>query len=313
MAETKITSAQTANDVWTSTNLTAGTDISFSQVPQPIIDANTLGVWHFDSNIDNAVSGNNVVLAKYQNNTYTNNAVFGSVTSLYHKFGDGALLDAFPGTFGVSVVRNCTIGATNDFTVDMWIMSTGTRYLSVGCFIYDATTFDPSSNDCPIGINIAPDANASYGKVTVWSNGSKKYYTNTFSTGTWYHFAYERYNGTYNAYWNGNKVWGGTYTRYTVDIKDGNSPVQIRRTSNGGSGDTLIDELRISNVARYQGNNFDPWTQPYTSGGDPIYRVNNTLDISGKQDALTGATGYDATKTQVLKNVNGTLTWVDEA
>lgn len=37
------------------------------------------------------------------------------------------------------------------------------------------------------------------------------------------------------------------------------------------------------------------------------------LDLSGKQDDLTGITGYDATKTQILKNVNGTLTWVDEA
>lgn len=27
---------------------------------------------------------------------------------------------------------------------------------------------------------------------------------------------------------------------------------------------------------------------------------------------LTSITGYDATKTQVLKNVEGTLTWVDE-
>lgn len=36
------------------------------------------------------------------------------------------------------------------------------------------------------------------------------------------------------------------------------------------------------------------------------------LDLSGKQDVLTSITGYDATKTQILKNVSGTLTWVDE-
>ena len=34
--------------------------------------------------------------------------------------------------------------------------------------------------------------------------------------------------------------------------------------------------------------------------------------INGKQTDLTKATGYDATKTQVLKNVEGTLTWVTE-
>lgn len=36
-------------------------------------------------------------------------------------------------------------------------------------------------------------------------------------------------------------------------------------------------------------------------------------NVSTKQDLLTRATGYDATKTQILKNVQGTLTWVDEA
>lgn len=34
--------------------------------------------------------------------------------------------------------------------------------------------------------------------------------------------------------------------------------------------------------------------------------------IAGKQANLTGLAGYDATKTQVLKNVEGTLTWVTE-
>lgn len=30
-------------------------------------------------------------------------------------------------------------------------------------------------------------------------------------------------------------------------------------------------------------------------------------------EAVKSITGYDASKTQVLKNINGTLTWVDEA
>lgn len=31
------------------------------------------------------------------------------------------------------------------------------------------------------------------------------------------------------------------------------------------------------------------------------------------EELLAGISGYDAEKTQVLKNVSGTLTWVDEA
>jgi hypothetical protein len=38
----------------------------------------------------------------------------------------------------------------------------------------------------------------------------------------------------------------------------------------------------------------------------------NTTDISTKQADLTTASGYDATATQVLKNINGVLTWVTE-
>ena len=41
-------------------------------------------------------------------------------------------------------------------------------------------------------------------------------------------------------------------------------------------------------------NNYNPATKKYVD------------------ELLTTYTGYDATKTQVLKNVNGTFTWVDE-
>ena len=80
-----------------------------------------------------------------------------------------------------------------------------------------------------------------------------------------------------------------------------------------GTGSTqALDELRISNVARYQGQNFTPFNQPYsTASGESQYAIN--ADLSSKQDILTSATGYDATKTQVLKNVNGTITWVTES
>ena len=46
-------------------------------------------------------------------------------------------------------------------------------------------------------------------------------------------------------------------------------------------------------------------TNPVTSDG--VYTA-----LSGKQADITSISGYDATKTQTLKNVNGTLTWVDD-
>lgn len=52
-----------------------------------------------------------------------------------------------------------------------------------------------------------------------------------------------------------------------------------------------------------------------TKSGEEITGI-NTITYTRKNyeyaDKLTTVTGYDASKTQVLKNVNGTLTWVDE-
>lgn len=48
-------------------------------------------------------------------------------------------------------------------------------------------------------------------------------------------------------------------------------------------------------------------TATYTPTGDYNPATKKYVD-----DKITSYTGYDATKTQVLKNVNGTLTWVDE-
>lgn len=53
--------------------------------------------------------------------------------------------------------------------------------------------------------------------------------------------------------------------------------------------------LSLGNTTAYTPtNNYDPATKKYVD------------------DKLTTLTGYDATKTQTLKNVNGTLTWVDD-
>ena len=49
-------------------------------------------------------------------------------------------------------------------------------------------------------------------------------------------------------------------------------------------------------------------TTAYTPTGD----YNPSTKLYTDKTHYENMTGYDATKTQVLKNVNGTLTWVDE-
>lgn len=55
--------------------------------------------------------------------------------------------------------------------------------------------------------------------------------------------------------------------------------------------------------------NYDVPTAPYVLTDNSLADYHDDT----KQNVLTSITGYDATKTQVLKNVQGVLTWVDEA
>ncbi len=62
-------------------------------------------------------------------------------------------------------------------------------------------------------------------------------------------------------------------------------------------GITTVSFLSVDNMWNYTPtNNYNPSTKLYTD-----------------KTHYEKMTGYDATKTQVLKNINGTLTWVDEA
>lgn len=55
--------------------------------------------------------------------------------------------------------------------------------------------------------------------------------------------------------------------------------------------------------------NYDVPTAPYVISDNSLADLHDSI----KQNNLTTITGYDSSKTQVLKNVQGVLTWVDEA
>lgn len=68
------------------------------------------------------------------------------------------------------------------------------------------------------------------------------------------------------------------------------------------SEDTKLKELIINTLSPEQ---FEPITPSETE----IYLVEDDVEY---QEDLTKITGYDATKTQVLKHINGVLQWVTE-
>ncbi len=283
MAETLVNKTQAADGIWTSANLIAGTNVSITEVQQPMIDKNTMGVWHFDGNTDNAVIGSGY---------YFNSDVLAASTtfsSTDKKMGSySAYSQAAPTTTSAKdiILFPQAIGQ-GSITVDAWIKVNSSLTFGFGSNYFDYSFVFGSSSKTWFG---------QYSSTNISST--------IFPLNTWNHVALEIEYPTYRWYINGSLIRTATYS---------GSRAWGALMVTAGGGNYYIDELRISNIARYLGNNFTPFTTPYTYGVRPIYQLNNTQDISGKQDLLSAATGYDATKTQVLKNVAGTLTWVDEA
>lgn len=109
-----------------------------------------------------------------------------------------------------------------------------------------------------------------------------------------------------------------------MSLSDGNekmTAIDIEDTKNLSSFFSLIkaqlnirslDKVLISNYSSQQSitSTLKFFTLPI-SDNNPTN--NNQFTRKGYVDTLpTTYSGYDATKTQVLKNINGTLTWVDE-
>lgn len=286
MAETKITKTNVAKGIWSEDNLIAGTDISIQQVPQPLIDDNTIGLWHFDNNDNNAIENSSLEI-----NSNINRAQFSYPTDI-KKFGTSSIRIRPTATSSSAgwpnFIKNLP---STDLTVDLWV-----RTLESGITNYWAISLE-GSGSTDIGHKFF---NIYSSRITIPNQGVSI----DFEPETWVHLAIEVMGTKFYHYINGVKVYECTRTGTVTRFYFGYQTAYLN---------TWIDELRISNVARYQGQDFTPFELPYSNDGNPQYKINNTKDISGKQDVLTTATGYDATKTQVLKNVNGTLTWVDEA
>ena len=108
MAETKISKAQAGSGIWTSDSLVAGTNISITQVPQPVIDENTLVVAHLDENLQNSAGGSITITS------------FGNFSTTYHKFGTGSS-DITKTSTGKAITSDfSSIIGQGDYTLDFW-------------------------------------------------------------------------------------------------------------------------------------------------------------------------------------------------
>lgn len=274
MAETKITSAQTANDVWTSTNLTAGTNITFSQVLQPIIDANTLGVWHFE---DDAQTGGSFV-----------NSVTGATAEIKRPMatagGTGTTKDLWTSLnaakFGTRSLRFG--GADNHYFENdqYFVLTKGSAGVLPGDLTYDfwfyATSYNASLKMFGWGANFCLQNNSGKTDYVLHSSADGDFSLN-LTLNTWHHIAFQRKNNTLFFFYDGNLINPNSTQQSSYAFGD-DSCINIKYASSSSS-PFYIDELRLSNIARYDGN-FTPFELPYSYGGDPIYQINSSGGIS---------------------------------
>lgn len=241
MSNTKLNKNQAGSGIWTSDSLVAGTNISITQVPQPVIDANTLGVWHLDGNaFENAVSGSTITQGiSTVNISDTTNYKFGPASARLVNNYSANILSGLSSIIG-----------TGDFTLDFWYIYLGSNSSTTYFNISKAGFRFVNS-----GSNLAvQDANANSNLQSV-------------STGVWNHFAAVRRNGVVYYFINGIKQ--------SFTITDTTS-VSSLVNSNYSNTEERFDEIRLSNVARWT-SDFTPYTVHYSASAGPAqYAINNT-------------------------------------
>ena len=160
------------------------------------------------------------------------------ISTTQSKFGGSSMY--FDGTgdyLDVPSIINAQFG-TGDFTIEGWLYINSLAATQV-LFEFRAAS------------------GASYGQIYITTGGVLRYYlptdvgtSNTFSTGTWTHFAITRASGTLNMYINGTRGYSASYTS-AMDA----TRLRIGADVSGASGlNAYIDDLRITKgFARYSG------------------------------------------------------------
>lgn len=205
-------------------------------------DANCVSLYHFDSNLTDAMG--NVPLSV--------DGFFAGYSTSSKKFGTAAFLGREIGEFGCLYNDSSTIwknALSNEYTIDFWIKRVNrTAY-------YDLLLCYNSDFAAWLAIRVL----ANELRVNSSPNSFNQAVTFTFSTTTWNHVAVVKkgtnllafINGVLKATWSFPYTIGSAYT-WGSDIS----------VYNEGYGRNSLDELRISNVARWT-KDFTPPTAAY--------------------------------------------------
>ena len=243
---------------------------NFIAPTEPFVnDTNTLLLLHGDgTNGSTHFRDDNGVLANRQPKyiaafgnaqVSTAQSQFGGASALFDGNGDWLQMDASPDfAFG-----------TGDFTLEAWIRiaadstanNGGTRYASIMSNAPAGTPVDiyewaliGNTTTTGTGLSLVAYIGTGYGDFTS---------SFAFNKNQWYHVAAVRNAGTLTFYVDGTSIGSGTFTRTLSSPNPmrigGQASTGFRHELNG-----FIDELRMSNTARYTAN-FTPSTTPFVN------------------------------------------------
>jgi hypothetical protein len=258
---------------------TARYTANFTAPTTPFVnDSNTVLLIHADGTDastvfrdDNGAREQKGISANGNAQVSTAQSKFGGASALFDGSGDYLSL-------GANSVTNDLALTSTTWTVEYWARITShigqfqatvaiwNDQTGVGNVYYFSTNMFNTTNK--MGFEYVYGTNSGSGNLTFGSS--------TLATGVWQHHAFVRNGNTLTAYLDG--VSQGTHdmTGRTIDITGFNNsgansvPVTIGGMSTGsGSFNGYLDEVRISNIARYTAA-FTPSTTPFQSDANTV-------------------------------------------
>lgn len=257
MPKTKLATDQLGNkegEIVLSTNtLKPGTGVKMGKPSSYLIDENTLGLWHLQGNLDNEIEGSSYSIPS---------TVISSFSTTYHKFGEQS---------GEVRTNNATmtlidISDVSEFTFDFWVYSLGSN----------ADTFTLNNID---GFTVKFTS----GQIILPGNQTE------YVSG-WQHIAIQRKYGYNYLFINGSLKYSVQDTEDMMPPFERHSATAIQFTSTGhtSANNNVIcyNEMRFSNVARYQGA-FTPNTVMYrTSTADDEKQAEIAATVDNRSTSI---------------------------
>jgi hypothetical protein len=232
----------------------------------------------------NAITGQSVTLVVTGSGTVSNDNTGLTVTAngdaqiddaQYQIGSTSALFDGTNDYLEVSDASDFGVG-TGDFTYECWVRTTSVATMQA---VFDAR---------PSGTNGAyPTLFIYNSQFNLYYNDNFRIASSTLSSNTWYHVAIVRNSGTITMYVDGSSV--GTYADSTSN--PGNTTFRIG-TANSGAYDFNghIDELRVSDTARYTGS-FTPSSTAFSNDDNTLLLLH--MEGDDASTTFTDSTGTD--------------------